>query len=429
MTHLHDQHDFDYVVVCAGSAGCALAHRLSESGKHTVAVLESGGKDDYPWIHIPVGYFKTMGNPRTDWSYPIEDDPGLNNRSITWLRGKGLGGSSSINGLLYVRGQALDFDHWRQLGNTGWQFTDVLPYFRKAESWEGEANDLRGGDGPLNVSHTRFTHPIIYAWLDAAVTAGYFRNDDYNGAEQEGVGYYQMTTRGGRRCSTAVPYLRSARQRKTLRMATNTQATQLAFDGLRISGVVGRGPRGEHLFRARREVIISSGAIASPQLLLVSGIGPESELRKHGIEVRHALEGVGQNLQDHLQARPVFRCTARTINDEVGQWWQKFGVVLRYAANRTGPMAIAASLGAAFLKTRPELESPDIQFHIQPFSKDNLIPIPILSRHLLRRCASCARKVSVSSSFAPVTCVITQRSMRIISPRARTATPSWKACA
>ena len=208
--------EFDYIIVGAGSAGCVLANRLSADGRHSVALFEAGGKDSYPWIHIPVGYFKTMGNPATDWCYRTEPDPGLNGRAINWPRGKVLGGSSSINGLLYVRGQPQDFDQWRQLGNPGWAWDDVMPLFRRAENWEGEPSAVRGTGGALNVSESRVQRPVIDAWVEAAANLGYKRNDDYNGEDQEGVGHFQMTMRNGRRCSSATAFLKPTRGRSNL---------------------------------------------------------------------------------------------------------------------------------------------------------------------------------------------------------------------
>ena len=223
--------EFDYVVVGAGSAGCVVANRLSANNAATVALIEAGGADNSPWIHIPVGYFRTMGNPKTDWCYKTEADPGLNGRTIDWPRGKVLGGSSSINGLLYVRGQPQDFDHWRQLGNTGWSWSDVLPYFRRAENWEGAAAEERGVGGPLNVSENKVDREIVEAWLEAATAAGYRRTVDYNREEQEGVGYFQMTMKNGRRCSTAAAYLTPVRKRSNLHIFTNAHSEKLLIDG------------------------------------------------------------------------------------------------------------------------------------------------------------------------------------------------------
>ena len=363
--------EFDFVIIGAGSAGCVLANRLSADGRHSVAVIEAGGRDSSSWIHIPVGYFKTMGNPKTDWCYRTEPDRGLNGRSIPWPRGKTLGGSSSINGLLYVRGQDRDFDRWRQMGNVGWGWDDVLPLFIRSETWELNGSPLRGTSGPLHVSSTRLRRPIVDAWLEAAVAAGYKMNDDYNGAEQEGISYFQQTAHKGKRCSSAVAYLHPVASRSNLTVLTNTQVTGLTFEGRRATGLTAeRG--GETLkIEAKREVVLSAGAIASPQLLMVSGIGGADELRAHGIEPRVELKGVGKNLQDHLQARPVFKCNVSTINTEIRSLIRKASMGVQYLLTRSGPMTMAASLGTGFLKTRSDLERPDIQFHIQPFSADS----------------------------------------------------------
>ena len=360
--------EFDFVVIGAGSAGCAVAARLSENGRYSVAVLEAGGRDSTPWIHIPVGYFKTMGNPVTDWCYYTEPDPGLNGRSIAWPRGRVLGGSSSINGLLYVRGQRQDFDHWRQLGNTGWGWDDVMPFFKCAENWEGEAGDIRGKGGPLNVSKSQLSRDVIDAWGEAAIAAGYKRNPDYNGADQEGVGMFQMTMKNGQRCSAAKAYLAPARKRKNLEIITHAHTTKIIVKNRRAVGIVAKINGIETEVKARREIVLSAGSIGSPQILMLSGIGDGAKLGEHGIESICELPGVGMNLQDHLQARPVYKCTASTINTETRNIFQKLGIAFEYATRRTGPMAMAASLGTAFLKTRPELENPDIQFHLQPFS-------------------------------------------------------------
>ena len=361
---------FDFVIVGAGSAGCVLANRLSACGRYNVALLEAGGRDRSPWIHIPVGYFKTMGNPATDWRYHTEPDPGLNGRAIAWPRGRVLGGSSSINGLLYVRGQPQDFDHWRQLGNVGWGWDDVMPLFRRMEHWEGDASEVRGKGGPLNVSAGWLRRDVVDSWVDAAAGLGYPRTDDYNGADQEGVGQFQMTMRRGRRCSSAAAFLKPARQRKNLKIITGAQIRHLVMEGRRAAGVVYRQNGHDVTMLAGREVVLSAGALGSPHLLMLSGIGDGAALRDKDIPVIHDLAGVGQNLQDHLQARPVFKTTASTINIETRHPLQYVRIALQYALSRRGPMAMAASLGTGFLKTRPELETPDIQFHIQPFSAD-----------------------------------------------------------
>ena len=364
--------EFDYVIVGAGSAGCALAGRLSESGRYTVALVEAGGRDTSPWIHIPVGYFKTMGNPKMDWSYKTEPDPGLNGRSINWPRGRVLGGSSSINGLLYVRGQKEDYEHWRQLGNTGWGWDDVLRCFKRAESWEEGGSNLRGDRGPLSVSGTRLSRKAVDAYVDAAQTAGYPYNDDYNGETQEGMGYFQLTASNGQRCSSAKAYLTPNRRRKNLAILTGLLTEKIIIEDGKAVGIRAKKSGDVQTIKARREVILSAGAIGSPQILMLSGIGPSEQLSSVGVEVLRDVKGVGQNLQDHLQARPVFKCHSSTINTETNSWWKQLKIGVEYALKRTGPMTMAASLGTGYLKTREELATPDIQFHLQPFSTDKV---------------------------------------------------------
>lgn len=364
--------DTDYVIVGAGSAGCVVANRLSKDPKVRVTLLEAGPPDRNPWIHIPVGYFKTMHNPTVDWCYKTEPDPGLNGRAIDWPRGKVLGGSSSLNGLLYVRGQPQDYDRWRQMGNAGWGWDDVLPLFKRAENNERGADAYHGDAGPLSVSNMRIQRPICDAWVAAAQTAGYPFNPDYNGEDQEGVGYFQLTTRNGRRCSAAVAYLRPIRDRKNLRIVTNAQVTRVLMDGKRVTGVEYRDKRGQlRTIGANREVILSGGAINSPQILMLSGLGDPEHLRQNGITPHHALPGVGRNLQDHLQARLVFKCNEPTLNDEVRSLASQARIALKYALFRAGPMTMAASLATGFLKTRPDVDTPDIQFHVQPWSADS----------------------------------------------------------
>ena len=364
--------DADFVIVGAGSAGCVLANRLSANPAHRVVLIEAGGRDLNPWIHIPVGYFKTMHNPAVDWCYMTEADPGLNGRRIEWPRGKVLGGSSSLNGLLYVRGQPQDYDRWRQMGNTGWGWDDVLPLFKRAENNARFADDLHGQDGPLAVSDMRLRRPVTDAWVKAVQTAGYPFNPDYNGATQEGVSYFQLTARNGRRCSAAAAYLRPARKRSNLAIVTRALAHKIVFTDGRASGVQYRDRSGHvQTVTARKEVILCGGAINSPQLLMLSGIGDAAHLAASGITVRHDLPGVGRNLQDHLQARLVYRCNEPTLNDEVRTWAGRARIGLQYLATRGGPMSMAASHATAFLRTRPDLETPDIQFHMQPLSAEN----------------------------------------------------------
>jgi choline dehydrogenase len=364
---------FDYIIVGAGSAGCVLANRLTESGRHRVLLLEAGPADRNPWIHIPIGYAKLFTNAKVNWLYESEPEPELNNRRIIQPRGKVLGGSSSINGLVYIRGQKEDFDLWRQLGNAGWSWDDVLPYFKKAESQQRGADEYHGGDGPLSVSDQTEPHELCEAFIAAGQQTGIPRNDDFNGASQEGIGYFQTTSRKGLRCSTAVGYLRPARKRPNLTVVTAALTTRILFDGTRAIGIVFTRGGESMLARAAGEVILSAGAINSPQALQLSGVGPGGLLRGLGIDIVREVPGVGANLQDHFQTRMVFRCSRKiTLNDDVANPLRKVGIGLQYALRRKGPLTISAGYVGAFLRTDPRLATPDVQVHFLTFSTDKM---------------------------------------------------------
>ncbi|MBC7578251.1 MAG: choline dehydrogenase [Tardiphaga sp.] len=365
--------EFDYVIVGAGSAGCVLANRLTASGEYSVLLLEAGPKDRNIWIHVPLGYGKLFKEKTVNWMYQTEPEPGLDGRSVFQPRGKVLGGSSSINGLLYVRGQHEDYDRWRQQGNTGWGYDDVLPFFKKAENQQRGADAFHGVGGPLPVSDTRHPDPLSDAFIAAAVETGLPFNPDFNGASQEGVGLYQTTTRRGRRASTAVAYLRTAQRQGHLRVETEALAQRILFEGRRAVGIEYRQNGITRQARARREVLVSSGAYNSPQLLQLSGVGPAELLRQHGIDMVLDAPGVGHDLQDHMQVRMVMRCAQKiTLNDIVNHPLRKTMMALRYAASRTGPLTIAAGTAGAFFKTHARLATPDIQIHFLPFSTDKM---------------------------------------------------------
>jgi len=362
---------FDYIVVGAGSAGCVLADRLTASGRHRVLLLEAGGHDRNIWIHIPLGYGKLFSNAKVNWLYSSEPEPELDGRRIVQPRGKVLGGSSSINGLLYVRGQPADFDHWRQLGNAGWSFEDVLPYFRRAEDQERGEDSLHGVGGPLAVSDVCEPHPLCEAFIAAAQQAGFPRNDDFNGPAQEGAGYFQLTARRGRRWSTAVGYLRAARRRGNLTVVSNALTSRILFSGRRAVGVEYRRGDATHIARADGEVIVAAGAFNSPQLLQLSGLGPAPLLKSLGIDVVADLPGVGAELQDHLQVRMQYRCTQPiTMNDVVNSWRHRTGAGLRYLLFRKGLLAIGAGYAGGFFRTSPLAATPDVQVHFIIFSAD-----------------------------------------------------------
>ncbi|MEW5420597.1 GMC family oxidoreductase [Amorphus sp. 3PC139-8] len=361
----------DYLVIGAGSAGCVMASRLSEDGRSRVTVLEAGRRDSNPWIHIPIGYGKTIVNPNVNWRFETEAGAEIADRPMYWPRGKVLGGSSSINGLLYIRGQAADYDHWRQLGNAGWSYEDVLPYFRKAEDQENGEDAFHGAGGPLRVSNLVERNPLCEAFIRSGVDAGIPRNDDFNGATQEGIGYYQLTTRRARRCSAAVAYLRPAMKRTNLRVETGALVERILFEGRRAVGAVFRQGERVVTVRAKREVILSAGSIKSPHLLLLSGVGPAEQLSELGVDVVHDLPGVGENLQDHYGALLTYRSREPlTINDLMRSPVRQVIAGLQYAVLRRGPLTISAAQVGAFVRSLPQVATPDIQFLFQTFSHD-----------------------------------------------------------
>lgn len=362
---------FDYIVVGAGSAGCVLANRLSADGRHKVLLLEAGPKDNYLWIHIPIGYGKTMFHKAYNWGFYTDPEPNMKDRRIYWPRGRGLGGSSSINGLICIRGQREDYDRWAQLGNPGWDWKSVLPYFIKSEHNSRGASAVHGGDGPLWMSDIGAKSELMEAIIRGAKEMGVPQNDDFNSGDQEGVGYYQLFTHNGWRISSAVAYLKPARNRANLSIETDAHATGLILEGRRAVGVryLQNGVAREA--RAAREVILSAGALQSPQLLQLSGIGPASLLQRHGINVVHDLPGVGQNLQDHLQLRLMYRVSKPiTTNDDLRTLFSQAKIGLQWLLKGTGPLGIGINQGGLFTKILPGSETPDIQFHFGTLSAD-----------------------------------------------------------
>lgn len=363
--------DFDYVIAGAGSAGCVLANRLSASGRHRVLLLEAGPKDRYPWIHIPIGYAKTMFHPVYNWRYYTEPDPGMNGRSIYWPRGRTLGGSSAINGLIYVRGQPEDYEHWVALGNAGWSWQEVLPYFIRAERNQRGKDTFHGDSGPQGVSDIGTPNTLAQAFIDACGEAGYPKNNDFNGESQEGAGPYQLITWNGRRCSSATGYLKEARLRRNLSIETNAHACRVEFENGRARAVIFRQHGKEKKAIAHREVILSAGALQSPQLLQLSGIGNATLLQDLGIQPLVDQPMVGQNLQDHLQIRVIHRCNQPlTTNDDMRSLPRKLAMGMKYVFKRSGPMAVGINEAGAFVRTSGDVDRPDIQFHFAALSAD-----------------------------------------------------------
>ena len=362
---------FDYVIIGAGSAGCVLANRLSADGRHNVLLLEAGPPDTYPWIHVPIGYARTMQHPVLNWCFETEPQPEMHGRKVYWPRGRTLGGSSAVNGLIQIRGQAEDFDAWEALGATGWNARETLRYFIRSETNSRGANEYHGGSGPLYVSDIAERNELVDAFIRAAGDLGVPATDDFNGPRQEGAGYLQLTTRNGRRSSAAVAYLRPARSRPNLTVETGAHATGIVFEGRRAAGVRYRAGGAERSVHAAREVLLCAGALQSPQLLQLSGVGPAELLQAHAIPVVHALPGVGENLQDHLALRSMYKCTRPvTTNDELRNPWRKALTGLKYILLRRGPMAIGVMTGGMITRALPDAVTPDMQFFISTVSAE-----------------------------------------------------------
>ncbi|WP_354686880.1 choline dehydrogenase [Cupriavidus necator] len=363
---------FDYIIVGAGSAGCVLANRLTQDPDVNVLLLEAGGKDDYHWIHIPVGYLYCIGNPRTDWLYRTEAEAGLNGRSLGYPRGRVLGGCSSINGMIYMRGQREDYDEWARLaGDEGWRWDNVLPLFKRSEDHHRGPSEFHGAGGEWRVEAQRLRWDILERFADAAEQAGIPRTDDFNRGDNFGVGYFEVNQRRGIRWNTAKAFLRRASERPNLTIVTGAQVSALTFDGRRCTGVNYVGGGQPHTAGAAHEVILAAGAVNSPQLLELSGIGQAERLRALGIAVRHALPGVGENLQDHLQLRTVVKVNGvRTLNTRAASLWGKCCIGVQYALNQSGPMSMAPSQLGAFARSDPTQARPNIEYHVQPLSLD-----------------------------------------------------------
>ncbi len=364
---------FDYVIVGAGSAGCVLANRLSADPSVSVCLVEAGETDWYPWIHVPIGYFYTINNPRTDWCYVAEADANLAGREMKYPRGKVLGGSSSINAMVYIRGQAADYDGWAAMGNDGWSWREVLPYFKRSEDYHRGASDTHGSGGELRVEGLRAHWEVLDAFCDAAVECGIPRTEDFNTGHNDGVGYFEVTQRNGVRVSSARAFLKPVRNRPNLTLYTKTPTSRITFEGKRATGVVVRRGGQEHTIQARREVLVSGGSIGSPQLLMLSGIGDSPALSQQGVRPVHHLPGVGGNLQDHIAIRTMLRVKDTiTLNQQASSLFGKAKMGMDYMFRRRGPLTIPPALVNAFLRSDASQPTPDLQFVCYPITYDKL---------------------------------------------------------
>ncbi|WP_380058121.1 GMC family oxidoreductase [Falsihalocynthiibacter sp. SS001] len=365
--------DYDYIIVGAGTAGCVLANRLSADPKNRVLLLEAGGSDNYHWVHIPVGYLYCIGNPRTDWMMKTAPEDGLNGRSLVYPRGKVLGGCSSVNGMIYMRGQSADYDQWRQMGNIGWGWDDVLPYFTRSEDHHNGETELHGAGGEWKVSKQRLKWDILKAVQEGAKEFGVHPRADFNDGSNEGSGFFEVNQKNGVRWNTAKGFLRPAQKRPNLRVLTHAETETLLLNGKEVTGVRFRHQGKTHEVRAAREVILAAGAINSPKILELSGIGNPELLQGLGIETKLAQPNVGENLQDHLQIRTVFKVRgAKTLNTMANSLLGKAKIALQYALTQGGPMSMAPSQFGMFTKSDPSLEMPDLEYHVQPLSTDKL---------------------------------------------------------